>query len=159
MTPYQSAQQLSKAWKFLSKLPAGKRLFTRVIGFAVPYTSTLKGVCITRFEAGHVELTLPSKRVTRNHMGDAHALALANVAEMSSGLSLLLQIPEGVKATISGIRTEYLKRAQGTLRAVPIDVVFPDFEEKTQHEILSEIRNSKDEVVCKVYCTWSFKKS
>lgn len=159
MSPYQSAQQLAKAWSVLSALPFGKCLFTRIIGFAVPYTSTLKGVCITRFEPGHVELTLPSRRKTKNHMGDAHALALANVAEMSSGLSLLLQIPRGVKATISGIRTEYLKHAQGELRALPVDVVFPEFEGKTVHEVQSNIVNAQGEVVCRVYCTWSFKKS
>jgi len=77
--------QLLRLWRRLSPLPAGPWLFSKLFGFAVPYSGSVRPR-IRVLEAGHAVVEIPGRRSNRNHLGSVHAIALVNLAEITSGL-------------------------------------------------------------------------
>src|SRR5690606_11344271 len=75
-------------WKILSRLPAGKWLFSRLVGHFVPYTGSI-GARIEQLGPGTTSVTLRDRRCVRNHLGSIHACALANLGEMALGLAMI----------------------------------------------------------------------
>ena len=107
---------LRNYWQTLSRLPGGRWLFSRLLGIVVPYSGTL-GATVLTLEPGHCIVTLKERRRVRNHLRSAHAMALANLAEMATGLALLAGLPDGMRAILVGFEIEYRKQSRGQLVA------------------------------------------
>ena len=82
----------------------------------IPYTGSIKAR-IVRLQPGHAQVRLPDKRRVRNHLNSVHAIALANVAELSTGLAVLSGMPAGINGILIGLEVHYLKKARGELIA------------------------------------------
>lgn len=143
---------LRKHWQRLAGVPGGKWLFSRLLGRFVPYTGTL-GARIDVLDPGHCIVRLDDRRRLRNHLKSVHAMALANLGEMATGLALLNGLPDNMRGILAGFHIEYLKKARGRLVA-ECHCVVPDNNAEREVEVLCEIRNPDNEVVTVARAQW-----
>lgn len=141
------------SWTRLAGWPGGKWLFSRLLGRMVPYTGSI-GARVETLEPGHAVVMLRDRRVVRNHLDSIHAIALANLGEVSSGLATMTALPPGVRSILTGLSVTYLKKARGTLTAesrvsVPDTITTPvDF------EVEAVIRDAVGDPVTRVEARW-----
>ncbi len=139
-------------WHRLSPKPGGKWLFSRLLGHFVPYTGSIPFV-VLELEAGRCKVCLRDQKKVRNHLASIHALALANLAEVTSGLALNFKLPTGCQAILTSFQIDYIKKARGELSA------FSEFEppqavEQKDYKLPVTISNAAGEVVAKAMASW-----
>ncbi len=122
-----------------------------MLGRMVPYTGAL-GARVEVLEPGHARVTLRDRRGVRNHLGSVHAVALANLAEVTSGLAMLTSLPENARGIVVHIGVEYLKKARGTLTA-ECRCAAPSGNEETV-TVTSNVMNAANEVVARAQVQW-----
>jgi uncharacterized protein (TIGR00369 family) len=108
---------LRDLWNLLSGMPAGKAVFSRLVGRLAPYTGTIHAT-VTVLRAGYAEVQMPDRRSVRNHLDSVHAIALANLAELAGNVALMYSLPDDARFIVSGMDIEYMKKARGTITAV-----------------------------------------
>jgi acyl-coenzyme A thioesterase PaaI-like protein len=140
-------------WRRLSRLPGGRWLFGRILGWMVPYSGTIRPR-VRLLEPGHARVELHERRRLRNHLRSVHALALANLGELSSGLAMTLALPADVRGIPVRIEIEYLKKARGRIaaegRAAPPAAVA----EPVDATATAELTDDAGEAVARMTVTW-----
>ncbi|MBP6597091.1 MAG: DUF4442 domain-containing protein [Arenimonas sp.] len=99
------------------RYPGGGWLFSRAVCFKAPYFGSIKP-SILRLEHGRCEATIPHRRAVQNHIGTVHAIALCNLAELCAGVMTDASLPADMRWIPKGMTVQYLKKANGTMRAV-----------------------------------------
>jgi acyl-coenzyme A thioesterase PaaI-like protein len=143
---------LRKHWRRLVTLPAGKRLFSRLLGKYVPYTGTL-GAVIEVLEPGHCVVNLRERRKLRNHLRSVHAMALANLGEMTTGLALMNGLPDKTRGILTRFEIEYLKKARGLLTG-ECRCEIPSSNQDHELDVVCEISDTAGDVVSIVTAHW-----
>jgi acyl-coenzyme A thioesterase PaaI-like protein len=100
-----------------------------------------------------VRIAIRDRRAVRNHLRSVHAIALANVGELASGLAMTTLIPADVRAIVTRLRIDYLKKARGPLIAEARCAVEPVTVD-VERDFVSEIRDEAGDVVARVTATW-----
>jgi len=144
---------LSRLWRRLAPLPGGRWLFSRLLGWFVPYTGSIKpDICELR--PGYARVQLRARRRVRNHLNSIHAIALANLGEVTSGLALLTGLPPGVRGIVVRLGIEYFKKARGTLTA-ETSCVAPEMRgADLEFEVHADIRDGQGDAVARVTVRW-----
>lgn len=144
--------RLLAIWRRLAPLPAGRWLFSVLLSRGVRYTGSIRPR-VVELAPGRVVVTMRDRAAVRNHLGSIHAVALANLAEVSSGLALLAGLPGDARAILVRLEVDYAKKARGTLRS---ECDFPAVTSADEREIdiESRIRDAAGEVVATGRARW-----
>lgn len=104
------------SWQKLSRLPAGRWIFSRLVGVVIPYTGSVRADVLS-LAPGHAIVGMKDRRRVRNHLNSVHAIALANLAEYTTGLATLSGMPEDARAILVGLNIRYESKARGLITA------------------------------------------
>lgn len=141
-----------KWWNRLSALPFGRYFFSWAFWSFIPYTGSVRPE-ILELSRGLARVKIRDRRFHRNHLKSLHAIAIANVAECASGLSLVPGLPEGSQAILIKLEIEYLKKARGPIEA-RAECSPPQDSQSQDFIVESFVRNKKQETVAKTKATW-----
>jgi len=124
---------LRNAWQRLSSLPGGKRVFSRMVGMAAPYTGSI-GATVVEVAEGHSRVVLADRRAVRNHLNSIHAVALVNLAELTGNVALAYSMPSDARFIVTGISIEYKKKARGTITGT-CECPVPETNDRTEYQV------------------------
>ncbi len=145
--------RILRLWQRFNRYPAGRYVFNFLIRRIVPYTGTIKPH-VTHLEPGFVTVQMKDRRIVRNHLQSIHAIALANLGEFASGLAMLSALPDSVKAIVTHLEIDYVKKARGLLvaegRAEPPKLITSDVVSVVQ----AVIRDADNDIVAELAVTW-----
>jgi acyl-coenzyme A thioesterase PaaI-like protein len=145
-------ERLRQAWQRLSGMPGGRWLFSRLIGRVAPYSGTI-GARVIELEPGRAVLVLRDRRAVRNHLRSVHAIALANLGELASGLAAVTALPAGVRGIPIHISIDYLHKARGTLTATGT-AALPEVTATVETDVHADIRDAASQVVATIRVRW-----
>ncbi len=145
-------QPLLGWWRRLNGLPGGKWAFSRLLGFMIPYTGSIRPR-VLELEPGFARVRIRDRRRLRNHLSSIHAIAQLNLAEFCTGLAMTSQLSPGGRAIITGLSMEYLKKARGTLTGECRCPVISDTVSNT-YEIESTVHDEAGNLVSKGTAFW-----
>ena len=100
----------------LNRLPGGKYLFSKAIGFTAPFFGKIKPKVID-LRPGYCEVEIKDRWGVRNHLGTVNAGALCSLAELTGGMALDSLVPSELRWIPRGMTVSYVKKATGTLSA------------------------------------------
>lgn len=143
---------VQKWWERLSTKPGGKTLFSLVIGRMAPYTGTI-GARVEELGPGYAKWTLQDRRGIRNHLNSIHAVALVNLAEVTSGTAMLMSLPAGTRGIVTSLGMTYIKKARGRLTA-ECRCALPEITQDVHFDLDAEIRDAVGDVVATATITW-----
>lgn len=145
-------ERLIHNWDRMRRWPGGAWLFSRTIGFMVPYSGSI-GARVETLRPGFAQISLRERRKVRNHLRSVHAIALANLGELTSGMAVLSGLPARTRGILRGINVRYEKKARGRLLATcTCQVVAPT--ENTEVEVHAEIHDRDQNLVAVVTALW-----
>lgn len=119
----------------------------------VPYSGTM-GATVVQLEPGRVRVRLRDRRRIRNHLGSVHAIALANLGELATGLALIGGLGPEARGILTGIDVRYTKKARGMLEAEARCPIPEEVTEPMDRSVRAEIRDAEDDVVATVTAHW-----
>lgn len=96
----------------ISTLPAGKYLFSKLVGFTAPFFGKIKPRVI-ELRPCYCEVQIKDRWGIRNHIGTINAGALCSLAEMTGGMALDSVVPSSMRWIPSGMTVKYIKKATG----------------------------------------------
>lgn len=128
--PVKTPSATYKAWKKLSPLPGGTRLFSAAAMARVPYFASVLPH-VVRMEPGLAEVTVPKWFYVYNHLHTVHAIASCNAAEMAMGMLMEATVPTTHRWIPKAMNVQYLAKATTSLRATA-RLTPPDFSAITE---------------------------
>lgn len=150
----QMVKRLKKYWDRLQNLPLGKKIFSFIISYIIPYTSTIKPY-IKEAKPGFAKVILFEKRIIKNHLNSVHAIALANLGELCSGIALHFSLQDHARAILKELKISYIKKARGNITAISnLDVVL--LQTKGEIVIPAILYDEQNNQVATLYATWQY---
>lgn len=134
-----------EAWDRLSGVPGGKVVFSQLIGRMAAYTGTI-GARVEILRPGYSEVSMRDRPSVRNHLRSIHAIALANLAELTGNIAVAYGMPDDARFIVSGLEMDYLKKARGTIRGI-CEAPVPQSNAREEIDVRVRIVDQSGEVV------------
>lgn len=147
-----SGNPIRTLWDRLARLPAGAAIFSLLLGRIAPYSGTIRPR-VLEIREGYARVAMKDRRAVRNHLSSIHAIALMNLAEVTTGLALHYKLPLHARAILTGISIEYLKKARGRLEA-EAEAPLPSGLEREEVALAGVIRDAGGEIVARATARW-----
>jgi len=148
--------RLLSLWQRWGETAFGRRLYSMMLGRMAPYSGSIRPL-VLQLEPGYARISLRDRRCLRNHLHSIHAIALANLGELASGLAMLAALPDDVKAIVTRLEIEYLKKARGRLlaegRAEPPGMIT----EPVTHIVHAQISDAAGDIVARLNVHWQLR--
>lgn len=145
-------ERLLGYWSALANKPGGKVLFSMAVGRFAPYSGSI-GARVEELRAGYARLTLKDRKKVRNHLRSVHAIAIANLGELTTGLAVAAGLPPRTRCILRRLEASYDKKARGLLTSTcSCEILSPS--ENTEYTIQAEIRDQSGDIVSVVSALW-----
>jgi len=144
--------RLQRVWQRLQHIPGGTWIFSRILGWAIPYTGTI-GANVKELKPGYALIHMRDRRRVRNHLHSVHALALANLGEVASGLAMLGSLSADTRGIPTRLTIDFYKKARGLLIAES-HCAPPTVVQDTDFEVHADIRDTDGDVVARTTVSW-----
>lgn len=139
-------------WQRLSRKPAGKWVFTRLICWKAPYFGSIRPRFVD-LRRGFCEVHVKKRRRVLNHIGTVHAIAMCNMAELAGGTMTEVTVPSGYRWIPKGMTVEYIAKAEtGLIATAQIDPI-PTFAEATELPVTVTVTDSGSKLVFRAVIT------
>ena len=146
-------QRLITMWNRYGGTAVGRKLFSIILGRTAPYSGTIKAEVLT-LKPGSVQVALKDRRSVRNHLNSIHAIALANLGELASGLAMISAIPPNTRAIVVNLEIKYLKKARGRLVAEGSANPPQSITKPLDSLAVAEIKDAEGDIVSRVDVHW-----
>lgn len=146
-------QYLIKMWNRYGGTALGRKVFSYILGRTAPYSGSIRAEVIS-LSPGTVQVAFKDRRSLRNHLNSVHAIALANLGELASGLAMISAIPPNTRAIVVNLEIEYLKKARGRLIAEGSATPPESITESINNLALAEIKDAEGDTVSRVKVHW-----
>jgi acyl-coenzyme A thioesterase PaaI-like protein len=118
----------------------------------VPYTGTIRPRFL-EIRPGLARVAMRDRRAVRNHLNSIHAIALTNLAEVASGVAMIVALPDNVRGIPIRLSIDFVKKARGEVIAecrCEVPAVYAPLE----MELHPEIRDEDGDVVARAAVRW-----
>lgn len=143
--------------------PARRKAKTMLFGAFVRFFRT-GGLEILELKEGKAHIRMKNRKRVQNHIGTAHAAAMALLAESATGLAIGLSVPDDKVPVIKSLHVDYVKRATGDLEAVAslsqAELARMSTEEKGDIVVPVTVTDAKgiEPIKCKMVWAWTPKR-
>ena len=144
---------LLRAWERTRRLPFGNRMFSWFVGRMAPYTGSM-GATVLALEPGHARVALRDRHRVRNHLASVHAVALANLGELTTGLALTTALAPSVRGIPVRLTITYQKKARGTISAECRCDPIPALTEARDQAVRARLVDGDGDVVAEIEAVW-----
>ena len=140
-------------WERLSRAGAlGKWVFSASLKYFAPYSASIQA-SVYELRAGYAKVAMKDRRSLHGPFRSLHAMTLANLGELTSGLAFYSGLPSDSRGIVVGFRIEFFKKARGLVTA-ETDCSPPNSNKEATYEVECVLRNTAEETVAKTMATW-----
>lgn len=143
---------LLETWQKHSKSPIGRLIFYWAFRRFVPYSASISPK-IESWESGKAVVSLRDHFAIRNHLKSVHAVALVNLAELTSGLAVIGTTGPDIRGILTGFEIKYSKKSRGKITATS-EIKLPEIKERTPFLAHVVLRDEAGDEVCRAQATW-----
>jgi acyl-coenzyme A thioesterase PaaI-like protein len=105
-------------------------------------------------EAGYARVEMADRRRIRNHLDSIHAIAIANVGELTTGLAVTATLPPDVRSILTALHIEYKKKGRGRLVAECRCILPGVTAEPIEFAVSSTVTDAAGDEVAIATATW-----
>ena len=147
-----SPSTLRLLWNTLRAVPGGGVIMGRLVGRMAPYTGTIRPEVVS-LEPGYAKVRMADRPAVRNHLACVHAIALMNLGEATTGLAMMVSMPDDARGIITHLSMEYLKKARGPITG-ECSCAQVSSTERREYDVVADLKNEAGEVVARATAKW-----
>jgi acyl-coenzyme A thioesterase PaaI-like protein len=147
-----SPTSMLQLWSVLKAVPGGGTMMGRLVGRMAPYTGSIKPE-VEQLEVGYAKVSMRDRKKIRNHLRSVHACALMNLGEMTTGVAMMVSMPEGLRGIPIHLAMDYVKKARGTITG-ECSCAVPTSMDRKEYEVTALLKDKSGDTVAKCYAKW-----
>jgi acyl-coenzyme A thioesterase PaaI-like protein len=166
ITPQRMKNRLQKSLEKVEKYPSFLQSFLidYALGNAIKYVGT-SGIHFEKITPNEVITSIQNRKKVQNHFGQVHAVSMILLAETATGIVVGMSIPDNKIPLIKTLRTDFVRRSQGAIRAVAsltdeqIDMIKTQDKGETYVSVVVKDETGVENIKCEMLWAWTLKKS